>query len=59
MAFYRVYVVEADGHFALPPEIIECDSDTQAVHLARRYIDGKPLEVWHEARCIAKLGPDA
>jgi hypothetical protein len=54
---YRVYAVDKDGHTASPPHVIECTGDEEAIRLARQFLDGKLIEVWQEARRIARLEP--
>jgi len=55
---YRIYVLDQAGHSTGPPHIVVCDDDKQATHYARRYyLDGKPIEVWDEARCVIRLDP--
>lgn len=55
---YRLYVLEQGGHIADPPLIMECADDGDAIRQARQYLDGKDLEVWQEARFIARLTPN-
>jgi hypothetical protein len=58
MTAYRVYVLDPSGHVTAPPHIIMCDDDDQATHYARQYyLNGEPVEVWHEARCVVRLDP--
>ena len=58
MGLYRIYVLDALGHIAAPANIVECDSDQEATHHAQRYLDGKPIEVWLNAKRIARIAPD-
>ena len=58
MTMYRVYVIEADGHTASPPKIVECADDQAAIRLAWQYLDGKAVEIWREANRIGRLEPD-
>jgi hypothetical protein len=51
---YRAYVVDHDGHFKTF-EIIAAENDAEAVKLARQYVDGFDVEVWHLDRKIALL----
>ena len=58
MTAYRVYVLDQSGHFTEPPHIVVCDDDKQATQYARQfYLDGEPVEVWDEARCVVRLPP--
>ena len=55
---YRVYVLDENGHVLGPPNIVVCDDDAQAAHRAARYyLNGKPIEVWDEARRVVKFNP--
>jgi hypothetical protein len=58
MAAYRFYVLGSDGHVVAPPKVVECPDDVAAIQQGRRYLDGKAIEVWQEARLIVKLEPD-
>ena len=58
MSAYRIYLLDRTGQVTGPPHIVVCDDDTQATHYARQYYLGRnPVEVWDEARCVAKLEP--
>ena len=58
MTAYRVYVLDQSGHVGGPPHIVVCDDDEQAFHYAcQYYLDGEPVEVWDEARCVVRLPP--
>jgi hypothetical protein len=57
VALYRVYILEANGHSASPPEIIECETDEEAIQQAGQCIDGKAVEVWQDKKLVAKLSP--
>lgn len=56
MPEYRIYSINADGHVASPPEIVECESDGEAADKARLLLDGKHLEIWDGTRRVAVLG---
>ena len=58
MGLYRIYMLDAHGHVAAPPNLIECDSDQEAVHHARQYFDGMPVEVWRDAKRIERINPE-
>jgi hypothetical protein len=55
MLSYRVYVVDAEGHVLGPPYIVQFGDDDEAVRQARQYVDGKPVEVWLDAKRLARL----
>jgi hypothetical protein len=48
-------LIEVDGHILWPPKVIECESDHEAIRQAQKLKDGKALEIWLEAKLIAKL----
>jgi hypothetical protein len=51
-------VFDEAGHVTQPPHIVVCDDDKQATHHAQQYyLDGKPIEVWDEARRVIRLDP--
>lgn len=51
---YRIYFLDPEGHIFQPPVIIHCATDEEAAEKARQYIDGKDIQVWEQARLIAK-----
>jgi hypothetical protein len=55
MLTYRVYVVDAEGHVFGPPYIVQCGDDDEAVRQAHQYLEGKPVEVWRDAKRVARL----
>lgn len=55
MPLYRLYFVDTDGQISKPAEIIEATDDKEAMHKARQYIDGVDLELWDEARLVARF----
>ena len=57
MATYRVYFLDPSGHISRPAKILEAADDQQARELATPFIDGLDVEVWHEARFVAKYTP--
>jgi hypothetical protein len=55
---YRIYVLDQAGQVSGPPHIVVCDDDEPATDYARQYyLDGKPVGVWVEARCVIRLDP--
>jgi hypothetical protein len=52
---YRAYIIDpTDGHF-IGIHIIEAPSDEAAIALAKPYVDGRDIEVWHRGRRIALI----
>lgn len=54
MADYRAYIVGKDGHFE-SFEVVQADSDEQALKVAEKLVDGHDVELWHLARKVAVL----
>jgi hypothetical protein len=54
---YRVYTMDHEGHVLKPPEIVCCDTDEEAMVLAKQYLDGRPIEVWLGAKRVGRLEP--
>jgi hypothetical protein len=57
VAAYRVYKLGTDGHISEPPEVLECADDDTAVAQAKQLLNGSVIEVWNEARVVARLDP--
>jgi hypothetical protein len=51
MAAYRIYRL-LNGHIMAPPVVIECATDTEAIHQAQRYLDGLDVELWEGPRRV-------
>lgn len=52
---YRAYLIDpADGHFVGVHEI-EAPDDEAAVIDAKKYADGRDVEVWHRGRRVARI----
>lgn len=58
MTAYRIYLLDAEDHVSGPPQVVECADDQEATHQARRCLVAKPVEIWNEAKLIARLEPD-
>ncbi|WNV10071.1 hypothetical protein [Tardiphaga sp. 709] len=54
MPDYRAYFVGNDGHFE-SVEIVQADSDEQALKFAEKIVDGHDVELWHLGRKVAML----
>ncbi|MGM4905931.1 hypothetical protein AB8B21_07380 [Tardiphaga sp. 866_E4_N2_1] len=54
MRDYRAYIVGKDGHFE-SFEVVQADSDEQALKVAEKLVDGHDVELWHLARKVAVL----
>jgi hypothetical protein len=54
MPEYRAYIVGHDGHF-IGCEPLACTDDAEAIEKAKRLVNGHHVEVWQQARMVAKL----
>lgn len=54
MPDYRAYIVGPDGYFQTF-EVIIADDDSQAVEIAKKFVDGHDVEVWNLDRKITVL----
>ena len=52
---YRVYYLDRGAHITRHPEVIECESDQQAIERARELFDGQDLEIWDGARLVENI----
>jgi len=58
MPGYRIYQVDEEGHITGRAVEITCDTDDEAIELARQYVDGLAIEVWNRARLVKRLEKD-
>jgi len=49
---YYAYLIDSDGRIA-KRDVIVCDDDEQAKHVAKQLTDCHAIELWQEARMIA------
>ena len=54
MAHYRAYALDNADHILRRFEF-EADDDFAALEVAKQYVDGHDVEVWHRARFIRRL----
>ena len=54
MPAYRLVTL---NNLNVPPRVIHCADDIMAIQVARHFIDGSALEIWHEARLVSRLEP--
>jgi hypothetical protein len=57
MASYRVYLVDADGHFS-DVIALDCANDAEAIEAAKAVANGQSAELWQLARKVAVF-PDS
>jgi hypothetical protein len=55
MPEYRIYRLDQAGHIVAPPDVVDCETDEEAVATAQTRLDGLDLEVWQEARRVTTL----
>ena len=51
---YRIYTFRDDGHFEAVKRL-ECENQKQAVHKARKLVDGQNGELWESDHLIARF----
>ena len=52
---YRLFPVNAAGHIAGVPDIIEAPDDEQAVQVARRLMGNRAAEIWSGDRLVTSV----
>ena len=57
MAGYYAYIIGDDDHIVDRVEIVGQD-DEEAKRLAEQLVDGHAVELWQQARMIARLDPE-
>jgi hypothetical protein len=55
MPKYRAYQLDGAGHATGPPAVLEAATDEEALVKAMEWLIGLDLEIWDEARCIARI----
>ena len=55
MPSYRLYFLDRDAHISTPPEVLDCADDAEALQKAKKFLDGKDLEVWDGNRRVAVI----
>jgi hypothetical protein len=55
MPEYRLYTLLSGDKIAGPATQVECSSDEEAISQAKKFINGLDIEVWQDARLIARL----
>jgi len=58
MPHYRIYYTEDDSHITIPPQIIECADDQEAICQAAQAANGKAVELWEGSRLIVRFPKD-
>jgi hypothetical protein len=57
MPYYRLYLLDAHGHFLRVEEAM-ADDDSQAIDLARTIDHPQKIEVWQESRRVGIVEPE-
>jgi hypothetical protein len=55
---YRIYTLSRYDRVRGPPRVIDCPDDDSAMHQARKFMDGRSLELWDGPRLVGRLNPD-
>jgi hypothetical protein len=54
MPEYRAYTLGDDGHF-IGYEPLVCPDDAEAIEKAKRFVNGRDVELWSGPRFVIKL----
>jgi hypothetical protein len=54
---YRAYLIGSDGHITDRIDLF-CGSDADAKERAKQLVDGHAVELWDEARKVARFEPE-
>ena len=54
MSYYRAYIIGRDGHFQSAVKLDSNDDDA-AIEAAKQLVNGYDVELWQQARLVAKL----
>jgi hypothetical protein len=57
MVEYRAYIVGEDGHFVDFTPLV-CLDDAEAIEKAKRFVNGRDVELWSGPRFVIKLEAD-
>ena len=52
---YRAYLVDKAGHFHGVRVLEDCETDDQAVVMAKQYVNGCHIQLWDRGRPIANI----
>jgi 7-cyano-7-deazaguanine synthase in queuosine biosynthesis len=55
MPDYRVYPVDKDNHIVAVEQVINCDTDQEAIEKARPLVNGHDVELWDGARQVGRI----
>jgi len=58
MPQYRIYFTDGDGHVSVPPDVVECADDQEAIGKAAQASNGKAVELWNGSRFIVRFPRD-
>jgi hypothetical protein len=57
MPEYRLYALEGARPYLGPRKVIQCDNDAAAIKAAQNWAQEHEVEVWQNARFVARLLP--
>jgi hypothetical protein len=58
LPYYRLYQIGLDGHISIPPEVLECSDEQEAISKAAQLADGKAAELWAGERLVVRFPRD-
>jgi len=55
---YRFYKINRNDHVDGPPHVLECEDDGAALVEARKYVDGRAIEIWRDNKRVGLIPAD-
>ena len=52
---YRAYLVDKAGHFHGVRVLEDCETDDQAIVMAKQYVNGCDIQLWDRGRPVANI----
>ena len=52
---YKLYCLDGEKKIAGPPQVVEAESDQDAIGVAEAMMTGSDCELWHGGRLVAHL----
>jgi len=55
---YRFYKIDRNDPVDGPPHVLECEDDDAALVEARKYVDGRAIEIWRDNTRVGLIPAD-
>ena len=55
MPDYRIYRLSAENRIVGVSEVVECETDQEAITEAKKKLDGLDVEIWQGPRVVLRL----